>query len=174
MAVSKTRQANCQPPTLLSEGIRSYVSPDFLAESNPMSGGVSAPKDFNTTSAGKDSKTMYAIAFDLDTVTLQASYHAASYNNAYSDIRARLVGNHGFTWQQGSVYFGGDTVNAVTCVVAVIDLTNTFPWFAASVRDIRMLRIEEQNDLRPAMVQALATQQTPPRPVQQPVPGQQE
>jgi virulence-associated protein VapD len=107
----------------------------------------------------EETKIVYAIAFDLDTTTLQKAYHVAAYNNAYADIRNRLVTNHGFAWQQGSVYFGGDTVNAVTCVVAVIDLTNTFPWFAASVRDIRMLRIEEQNDLAPAINQALMTQQ---------------
>ena len=30
----------------------------------------------------------------------------------------------------------------------------SMPWFAASVRDIRMLRIEEFNDLMPAVQQA--------------------
>ncbi|GHT43567.1 endoribonuclease VapD [Planctomycetales bacterium] len=99
---------------------------------------------------------MYAIAFDLDTETLQKSYPSPSFNNAYADIRNKLVGSHGFSWQQGSVYFGGDKVNAVTCVIAVIDLTQTFPWFAPAVRDIRMLRIEEQNDLLPAIEQATA------------------
>ena len=97
---------------------------------------------------------MYAIAFDLDTETLTKTYPSPSYNNAYADIRNKLTA-HGFTWQQGSVYFGGDKVNAVTCVVAVVDLTQAFPWFAPSVRDIRMLRIEEQNDLRPAIEQSL-------------------
>jgi virulence-associated protein VapD len=96
---------------------------------------------------------MYAIAFDLDTDTLQRTYGSPSHNNAYGDIRKRLL-NHGFNWQQGSVYFGSETVNAVTCVVAVIDLTRTFGWFAGSVRDIRMLRIEEQNDLTPAIQSA--------------------
>ena len=96
---------------------------------------------------------MYAIAFDLDTDTLEKAYPNASYTNAYADIREKLVASHGFRWQQGSVYFGGDKVNAVSCVVAVVDLTQTFPWFAPSVRDIRMLRIEEQNDLRPAIDQ---------------------
>jgi len=41
----------------------------------------------------------------------------------------------------------------VTCVLAAIDLSNTLPWFAASIRDIRMLRIEELNDLMPAVQQ---------------------
>jgi virulence-associated protein VapD len=40
-------------------------------------------------------------------------------------------------------------------MVAVIDLTARLPWFAASVRDIRMLRIEELNDLMP-VVQRIA------------------
>lgn len=98
---------------------------------------------------------MYAIAFDLDTETLKASYPNVSYNNAYMDIRLKLQNEHGFSWQQGSVYFGGEKVNAVTCVMAVVDLAKSFSWFAPSVRDIRMLRIEEQNDLQPAIVQFL-------------------
>ncbi len=96
-------------------------------------------------------RTMYAIAFDLDTQILQTLYPTPSYNNAYGDIRKRLIDVHGFTWQQGSVYFGGPAVNAVTCVMAAIDLRTTFPWFAPSVKDIRMLRIEEENDLMPAV-----------------------
>ena len=96
---------------------------------------------------------MYAIAFDLDTETLRATYGATSYNNAYADIR-KVLEEHGFDWQQGSVYFGGSSVNAVTCVIASIALANTYGWFSASVRDIRMLRIEELNDLKPAIATA--------------------
>jgi virulence-associated protein VapD len=96
---------------------------------------------------------MYAITFDLDTQTLEASYGSASWRNACADIRNALR-NHGFDWQQGSVYFGNETVNAVSCVLAVQDLTRRFPWFRPSVRDMRMLRIEENNDLGPAIEQA--------------------
>jgi virulence-associated protein VapD len=56
--------------------------------------------------------------------------------------------------RQGSVYFGGESINAVTCVLAAIELSRVLPWFAASIRDIRMLRIEEFNDLMPAVQQA--------------------
>jgi virulence-associated protein VapD len=35
--------------------------------------------------------------------------------------------------------------------MAVIDLMARLPWFAACVRDIRMLRIEELNDLMPVV-----------------------
>lgn len=159
MTIKQNKQVNQSQLGHLSEGIRTYVSPDRLMDFEAGGAGLSAPQDFSRIVGSKDSKPMYAIAFDLDTNILQQAYPVASYNNAYADIRARLVGSHGFAWQQGSVYFGGETVNAVSCVIAVNDLTATFSWFAASVRDIRMLRIEEQNDLRPAIEQTLTTMQ---------------
>lgn len=99
---------------------------------------------------------MYAIVFDLDQDTLSKTYHVQSYQNAYGDIKKTLE-KHGFTNQQGSVYFGDvQRVDAVTCVLAVMDLTKTNPWFAPSVRDIRMLRIEDNNDLMPAVLKAIS------------------
>jgi len=92
---------------------------------------------------------MYAIAFDMDIETLRSAY-GNPYNNAYGEIK-RVLEHHGFTRQQDSVYFGGDKINAVTCVMAAIDLSQQLPWFSTSVRDIRMLRIEELNDLMPAV-----------------------
>ncbi len=97
-------------------------------------------------------KPMYAIAFDMDIESLRSNY-GDPYNNAYLEIR-KVLQAHGFNWQQGSVYFGGEQLNAVTCVLAAIDLSKQLPWFSASVRDIRMLRIEELNDLMPAVQQA--------------------
>jgi virulence-associated protein VapD len=96
-------------------------------------------------------KRVYAIAFDLDIESLRRAY-GDPYNNAYAEIRG-VVKRHGFNWQQGSVYFGDERINAVTCVLAAIDLSRSLPWFASSVRDIRMLRIEELNDLMPAVQQ---------------------
>lgn len=98
---------------------------------------------------------MYAIAFDLDTATLKAGYHNESWQNACADIGKALRG-HGFDRTQGSVHFGNDSVDAVTCVLAVQQLTSDFAWFGPAVRDIRMLRIEDNNDLRPAVERALA------------------
>lgn len=95
---------------------------------------------------------VYAIAFDMDIESLKLHY-GDPYNNAYSEIR-RMLQKHGFKWQQGSVYFGGEEINAVTCVLAAQDLAASLPWFAACVRDIRMLRIEEFNDLMPAVERA--------------------
>src|SRR5437764_15379169 len=96
---------------------------------------------------------VYAIAFDMDIDQLRVHY-GDPYNNAYLEIR-RVLEGHQFQWQQGSVYFGGPAVTAASVMVAVIDLTTRLPWFAASVRDIRMLRIEALNDLMP-VVQRIA------------------
>ena len=93
--------------------------------------------------------TVYAIAFDLNIEQLRIHY-GDPYNNAYLEIR-RLLESHQFQWQQGSVYFGDASVTAATVMMAVIDLSTKLPWFAASVRDIRMLRIEEMNDLMPVV-----------------------
>jgi virulence-associated protein VapD len=92
---------------------------------------------------------MYAIVFDLDTQTLESTCPNASWRNAYTDLR-NYLSDKGFEWKQGSTYFGDDTVDAVRCVTVVQKLARKYPWFRASVRDIRMLRIEENNDLMSA------------------------
>lgn len=93
---------------------------------------------------------MYAIVFDLDTKTREQIDPNDSWRNAYQDVRKELA-TRGFDWRQGSTYFGNDTVDAVTCVLAVQALNKKFNGFASAVRDIRMLRIEESNDLMPAI-----------------------
>lgn len=96
---------------------------------------------------------VHAISFDMDIESLKLHY-GDPYYNAYAEIR-KVLQKQGFNWQQGSVYFGGETINAVTCVLAAIELARVLPWFSASVRDIRMLRIEEFNDLMPAVQQVM-------------------
>ena len=93
---------------------------------------------------------MYAISFDLDTNGLNDNYHVPSSGNAYGDIR-KFLESRGFTWTQGSVYFGDASINAVSCVMVVQALAKQYPWFSACVKDVRMLRIEENNDLMPAI-----------------------
>jgi virulence-associated protein VapD len=94
---------------------------------------------------------MYAIAFDLKVADLEQHYPGNSYNNAYGDIKKFLV-PRGFSQQQGSVYFGDiGVIDAVKCVMTVNALSVAFPWFKNCVTDIRMLRIEENNDLTPAL-----------------------
>ncbi len=94
---------------------------------------------------------MYAISFDLDTKKV-----AEHYNNdktaAYSLIET-VFRDHGFNRKQGSVYFGDKAATSVTCVLAVQDLVRRHPKMRFVVRDIRMLRVEENNDLAPALGQ---------------------
>jgi virulence-associated protein VapD len=118
-----------------------------IPEARPVPARVTLPPGF------KRDPTVYAIAFDLDIEQLRIHY-GDPYNSAYLEIR-RVLEEHQFQWQQGSVYFGGSAVTAATVMVAVIDLTTRLAWFAASVRDMRMLRIEEVNDLM-AVVQRVA------------------
>jgi virulence-associated protein VapD len=94
----------------------------------------------------------YAITLDLNFEALRDTYEDPC-DTAFCLIH-QILENHGFTRQQDGVYFGGSQINAVTCVMAALDLSRQLPWFAASVRDIRMLRIEELNDLMPAIQQA--------------------
>ena len=101
----------------------------------------------------KKAGTVYAIVFDMDTEQLRTHY-GDPYNNAFLEIR-RVLESHQFDWQQWSVYFGQPEVTAATAMLAVIDLTIRLPWFGRSVRDIRMLRLEELNDLMP-VVQRIA------------------
>ncbi|HEV3157882.1 MAG TPA: hypothetical protein VGZ00_11090 [Candidatus Baltobacteraceae bacterium] len=90
---------------------------------------------------------IYAITLDLDTDTLQRIHPSGLWRNAYSEVKQILI-EEGFIWQQGSVYFGDpEKIDAVKCILAAQRLAEDLPWFAESVRDIRMLRIEENNDL---------------------------
>jgi virulence-associated protein VapD len=113
------------------------------------------PRAAQSLSGFRKEGPMYAIAFDMDIESSRNTY-GDPYNNAYAEIQ-RVLQRHGFTRQQGSVYFGDQRINAVTCVLAAIDLSRSLAWFATSVRDIRMLRIEELNDLMPAVQQANPT-----------------
>lgn len=92
----------------------------------------------------------YAITFDLNTETLKDLYPSSSFQNAYTEINS-FLSNKGFKRQQGSVYFGNDDIDAVSTVTAVIELAKEKPWFAPSISDIQMLRIEEHSDLSKAL-----------------------
>jgi virulence-associated protein VapD len=57
----------------------------------------------------------------------------------------------GFTRQQGSLFYGGAGSSPIQCVLAVQAAAATLPWFKASLADLRMLRIEEDDDLLAAI-----------------------
>ena len=76
---------------------------------------------------------VYAIAFDLDTDSLKREYHNESYGNAYGDIQRRLEAE-GFTWMQGSLYYGNKGTDPVKCVLVIQRLANELPWFGKCIR----------------------------------------
>jgi virulence-associated protein VapD len=93
---------------------------------------------------------MYAILFTLDSFALQAGFDGPDWREAYPKIHFDLT-KRGFTRQSEGFYLGGDTVNAVKCVLAVQALTQKYAWFASGVKDIQLLRVEETSDLRAAI-----------------------
>lgn len=104
---------------------------------------------------------MYAICFDLDQEALKRHYPGNTPHNGYDDIY-RVLQRYGFTRQQGSVYFGDNHVTPVTCVMAVQAVQKAHSWFGKALSDIRMLRIEEHNDLMPAISQQELELNPPP------------
>ena len=111
-----------------------------------------APLAGDNLRRGRPSVT-YAITFDLDTKILDGGYASSSWQNASKDIE-RFLRQLGFDRQQG-VYFGNDDIDVVQYQMAVQRLTLEFEWFAPALNNIRMLRIEDHSDLRPAIELAM-------------------
>lgn len=82
---------------------------------------------------------VYAIAYDLNA-------EAAMRHGAYEKI-ARVLAIHGFSRQQGSVFYGSHETQASNCFKAVLEMHRKYPWFWEVVKDMRMLRIDENDDL---------------------------
>lgn len=95
-------------------------------------------------------KTVYAIAFDVDTDILSKIYGTTSWRNAYKDIENTFK-DFGLTRRQGSVYFGDEQTTPVDCVLAVQSLDRNFAWFKPCAKDFRLLRIESNHDLLKAI-----------------------
>jgi virulence-associated protein VapD len=90
---------------------------------------------------------MYAIAFDL-TIAEAKKLHPRGVTAADADISATL-GEFNFYGVQGSVYVcdSEDMANLFRAITAL----KALPWFAASVRDIRAIRIEQWSDFTSTM-----------------------
>lgn len=98
-------------------------------------------------------KLTYAILINLDVEMLKRIY-GDTYSNAYTEIKKFLT-DKGFTRQQGSVYFGNKKVDVVSAITAIQQLSIQKSWFYPSIKDIRLLRVEDSNDLKPAMESVL-------------------
>jgi virulence-associated protein VapD len=85
---------------------------------------------------------LFAIAFDLVVAEVER-LHPRSVPAAYAEI-GRVLLIYGFEWKQGSVYIGKDEdlANLYEAVTAL----RSMPWVPASVRDIRVFRVEQWSD----------------------------
>lgn len=95
---------------------------------------------------------MYTICFDLNINCLKEYYDndSTSCTKAWNDIRDLLM-KKGFEWQQGGIFFGNEKVDAVTCILAVQEIAENFPWFKACVREVKMFKVDEQTNLMPVL-----------------------
>lgn len=107
------------------------------------------PRLNKPTARPQRKQRVYAIAFDLDTVRARSIFGEGN-THYYAQI-ASVLAEFGFARKQGSVYFGDETSDAVRCVMAVQALDRRYEWFGRVVTDLRMLRVDEDNDLLPAL-----------------------
>lgn len=94
---------------------------------------------------------MYGIIINFYAEKLQEMYTGSALESAHADICSVLTEDFGFTCVQGDVYFGDESVSSVTCVLAAQKLKERFSWFEPSVKEIKMMRIDELHDLGPAI-----------------------
>jgi virulence-associated protein VapD len=106
--------------------------------------------DLREPSKGKSQKSRYAVWIDLDPEKLAEIFFEETGRSGYQDV-GRELSKLGLTLQRGGIYFGDHTVNAVRCILAIQRLNSKFNWFAASVRNAQMFRIEEVSDLKAAI-----------------------
>jgi virulence-associated protein VapD len=101
---------------------------------------------------------VYAISFDLDTAAAE-KLCGNGWRGCYEKI-ATVFAEFGFSRVQGSVYFGDENSDAVRCVMAVQEADRRYAWFGRVTRDLRMLRVDEDNDLLPALSNRLRLDNT--------------
>jgi virulence-associated protein VapD len=91
---------------------------------------------------------MYAIAFDMNTACLKEKFGETDYRNRYKDIE-KFLESEGFTWKQGSLWYGNEKTKMGTAFLVARKLSKQFSWFKECVADIRVLRVEDDDDLKP-------------------------
>lgn len=88
---------------------------------------------------------MYAIIFEFDSNNL-----INDIPNGYDSIRKFMASNY-FEWKSPNLYFGNNNIDAVMCILTVQRLSSKYEWFSTYIKDIRLLRIEDNIDLKPIL-----------------------
>lgn len=95
-------------------------------------------------------KIMHAIAYDLDTKALIAEFGDPEYKMAYALIN-KFLADRGFKKKQGSLYYGDDKMTVVKAILAIQDLNREFARFKKCLSDLRILKIMDDDDLKPLL-----------------------
>lgn len=88
---------------------------------------------------------MYAITYSLDHAALQMHPHASP------EAVEQLLEAYGLSRHASGLYLGSSSVTALDCILAVQSIGRELPWFRACVKDLRMLRVTDNDDLMPAL-----------------------
>lgn len=89
---------------------------------------------------------MYAIFFRLDPDSMQLHVGASS------EPVAEMLEAKGFAKQAPGFHLGGPTLNAVDAVLTVQAIARELDWFAATVKDLRLVRVESIDNLQLALL----------------------
>ena len=86
----------------------------------------------------------YAVLFDMDTKCLEREYGGKSHPNAYKAI-GDVFRKYALVNVQGSVYMGASSW--LECVSALQEMVETHKWFGQCVRNVRIFKVEDNNDI---------------------------
>ena len=102
---------------------------------------------------------MYALTIDLDLEKISSflvGFTRKDLGRATSDMFreiADILSEEGFTPSMSiGLYYGGPEVTVVKCVLASMRVSKECSWFLDVVQDIRMMRVEESNDILPLLL----------------------
>ena len=98
-------------------------------------------------------ETAYGILLILDFNKLQQNYNIEDFT-ALLEIESVLYVEYGFKMYSKCLYIS-EEANAVDCIVALTKLVKKFNWFKQCIKSIRLLRIEENDDLLSAISEIL-------------------
>ena len=89
---------------------------------------------------------MFAISFDLNIEALKKHYSETAPKNAYREL-GKHFNKNGFHREQGSMYYGDESVTILKTTMVIVGLKKEFPWLKECCTGLRHTLIVEENAL---------------------------
>ena len=86
----------------------------------------------------------YIVQVELDNHILKDLYPNDDYKHAYNDIRG-FLNDESLDWISGPLFDAGPS--PISAVLAVQHLSAHFDWFKGSVKELKLLRVTNMDDL---------------------------